>query len=44
MQKIFKTVLKTRAPLSNKLCKKLLKAISPNVYCDKFYIKYYKFC
>ena len=44
LQKIFRTILKTRAFLFDKPCKKLLKARLFDVYCDKSYIEYYNFC
>ena len=44
LQKIFRTFLEARAPSSDGLCKKPLKARLPNVYCGKSHIEYYNFC
>ena len=43
LQKILKTVLEARFPPSDKLCKKLLKAKSSDIYCNKSHIEYYNF-
>ena len=43
LQKIFRLVLKTQALSFNRLCKKLFKIGSPNLYCGKSYIKFYNF-
>ena len=44
LQRILKTVLKARVPLSNTPRKKLLKARSPDVYHGKSHMEYYNFC
>ena len=43
LQKIFKIVLKAQAPPYNGLYKKLLKARSPGIYCNKSHIESYNF-
>lgn len=45
LQQIFNTVLQVQALTTfEKPQNKLLKARSPNVYCERFYIEYYNFC
>ena len=44
LQRIFKTILEARAPLSNDVCEKPLKAKSPDVYRGKFQMECYNFC
>ena len=43
LQKIFKIVLRAQISSFNKPCKKLLKAISSDIYYSKSYIEYYNF-
>lgn len=44
LQKIFRSVLKARVPPFDRLCEKLLKAKSSNIYGGKFYMECYNFC
>ena len=44
LQKILRTVHKTRAPPFDGPREKPLKAKSPNVYCGKSYMECYNFC
>ena len=44
LQKIFRTVLKARAPPSDGSREKLLKARSPDVYSGKSHMECYNFC
>ena len=44
LQKIPKMVLEAQTPSFVGSREKPLKSKSPDVYCDKFYIKYYNFC
>ena len=43
LQKIFKTILKTCVPSSDKFCEKLLKDKLLDLYYSKSHIEYYNF-
>ena len=44
LQKIFKVVLEAQASSFDGSHKKLLKARSSDVYCDKSHMEWYNFC
>ena len=44
LQRILRTVLEARAPPSDGIREKPLKARSPDVYCDKSHMECYNFC
>ena len=44
LQRIFRTILEARAPSSDGVCEKPLKAKSPDVYRGKSHMECYNFC